>query len=67
MLEEMGAGVRLGLHVSWGRGRSVWGESVTPLHHLWVNNETWAHFIPRELIKPKKGLIIRAHSPWKLS
>lgn len=71
-LDEKGAEVRLGLHVSWGRGRSVLGDSVTPLHHLWVNMETWAHFAPREVIKPKKGLLyskmvtIRAQSPQKL-
>ena len=70
-LDEKDAEVWLGLHMSWGRGSSVLGESITLLHHLWVNTETRAHFAPRELIKPKKGLLyskvvtIRAQSPWK--
>ena len=54
----------------------VLGETITHLscglHPLWVNKETWAQFLARELIKPMEGLLhsrmvtIRAWNPQKL-
>ena len=67
------AEVPLGRPVS---GHHTLGETITHLscglHPLWVNKETWAQFIARELIKPMEGLLhsrmvtIRAWNPQKL-
>lgn len=67
--------MHLGLCGSWDGVWSVLGENTTHvcfcLQPLWVNKETWAHFVATEVVQLKEGLYstmvpTRARSPRKL-